>query len=234
MVIFFFSLCLLLLLLLLLRLLLLFLLLLLHLSCPAQHQGCLLQRLVLTGTDVNIHPIPHFQKSFPLKPTPSPFPPAQHFACQSPPSSLLRSLFPLHKTTPFHGQPLQIPPFIHENAPFHGQPHQFRPFVHEKPIFHGQPLRNPSFIHENAPFHGQPHQFPPLIHEKPCFHGQPLRIPPFIHENAPFHGQPLRIPSSGAGCLGEAMSIAGPRMFQSPGGLLLILLYRRMVPKKVG
>ena len=36
--------------------------------------------------------------------------PAQHFACQSPPSSLLRSLFPLHKTTPFHGQPLQIPP----------------------------------------------------------------------------------------------------------------------------
>ena len=167
MVIFFFSLCLLLLLLLLLRLLLLFLLLLLHLSCPAQHQGCLLQRLVLTGTDVNIHPIPHFQKSFPLKPTPSPFPPAQHFACQSPPSSLLRSLFPLHKTTPFHGQPLQIPPFIHENAPFHGQPHQFPPLIHEKPIFHGQPFRNPL---------------------------------------------------SGAGCLGEAMSIAGPRMFQSPDG----------------
>ncbi len=86
MVIFFFSLCLLL------RLLLL--LLLLHLSCPARQQGCLLPRLVLTGTDVNIHPIPHFQKSFPLKPTPSPFPPAQHFACHPPPSSLLRSFVP--------------------------------------------------------------------------------------------------------------------------------------------
>ena len=110
--------------------------------------------------------------------------PAQHFACQSPPSSLLRSLFPLHKTTPFHGQPLQIPPFIHENAPFHGQPHQFRPFVHEKPYF---------------------------------------------------HGQPLQIPPSGAGCFGEAMSIAGRRVFQSPRQgrrLLLILLSSRIVPKK--
>ena len=163
------------LLLLLLRLLLLFLLLLLLLlSCPARQQGCLLLRLVLTGTDVNIHPIPHFQKSFPSNPHPSPFPPAQHFACQSPPSSLLRSFVPslLRSFAPcslsikpphFMDNLSEIPAFIHENAPFHGQP-----------------FRNPPFIHENAPFHGQPHQFPPLIHEKPIFHGQPFRNPP-IH-----------------------------------------------------
>ena len=95
------------------------------------------------------------------------FPPQTHTLSLSPcatfclpistllPPSLLRSLFPFHKTTPFHGQP-----------------HQFPPLIHEKPCFHGQPLRIPPFIHENAPFHGQPHQFRPFVHEKPCFHGQ--------------------------------------------------------------
>ena len=78
MVIFFFSLCLLLLLLLL---------------------------LVLTGTDVNIHPIPHLQKSFAQNPIAAPFAPAQYFACQSPPASSL----PSTKPPLFMDNPSEIP-----------------------------------------------------------------------------------------------------------------------------
>ena len=47
----------------------------------------LLLLLVLTGTDVNIHPIPHFQKSFPLKSTPLSLSPCATFCL--PTSTLL-------------------------------------------------------------------------------------------------------------------------------------------------
>ena len=135
MVIFFFSLCLLL------RLLLV---LLLHLSCPARQQGCLLPRLVLIGTDVNIHPIPHFQKSFPLKPTPLSLSPAQHFACQSPPSSLLRSFVPCSLSIK--------PPHFMDNL-INSVPLSTKSpvFMDKRQIFYDLSMKPPHFMDKWAP-----------------------------------------------------------------------------------
>ena len=116
---------------------------------------CLL--LVLTGTDVNIHPIPHFQKSFPLKPTSLSLSPCATFCLPIStllPPSLLRSFAPCSLSIK--------PPHFMDNLI------NSRPSSMKSPVF----MDNPSEFHHSSM--KMPHFMDNLINSVPLSTKSPI------------------------------------------------------------